>query len=143
MNTKMSLIIRLQRCLFIYFLSLLRPFAGNNNHCIQCTLCRIWPVEEGLRGAESQAFHHLDRKVLQHLYMYFFKPSTRILTFTKHTAALTSVQKGLYVFVLPQGRIVQIVSQRVHGILKDRKDKHKIQSSSGNKQTYKQRETKC
>lgn len=39
-----------------------------------------------------------------------------------NTGALTSVQKCLYVFVFPQDRVVQIISQRTDGILKDREE---------------------
>lgn len=49
------------------------------------------------------------------------------LTFIKQTEALTSIQKGLYVFVFPEGRKVQVMSQGIHGILKKtEKTKKKI-----------------
>lgn len=45
---------------------------------------------------------------------------------TKHTVTLTSVQEGLYVFVFSNGRIAQVKSQRIHGILKDREEKNTL-----------------
>lgn len=82
---------------------------NNINSMLHCNiLSSLWSDCSGLYLINSEIF---------------FKLSRRILTFTKHTVALTSVQKGLYVFVFPQGRIVQIMSQCVHGVLKDRKDK--------------------
>lgn len=41
--------------------------------------------------------------------------------------ALTSVQKGLDVFVFPQGRVVQIMSQGADGVLRrQRRQRHSI-----------------
>lgn len=47
--------------------------------------------------------------------MYLFTP------IIQHSS-LTAIQKAIYVFIFPQGRVVQIKSQGIHGILKDRKE---------------------